>query len=94
FPHRVATRGCSQRRTRPDLYGWTRVLALLALALRVVPYSVDRGNFDPIWTAIMAAVIQLAVVASVYLAVVLEIVKRRSPSDPEAVEGPSDGPDP
>ncbi|MFM9077275.1 MAG: hypothetical protein ACKORM_03460, partial [Solirubrobacterales bacterium] len=84
----------SQRRTLAYLYGWTMVLALLALALRFVPYSDDRGNFDPVWTAIMAAVILLAVVASVYLAVVLEIVKRRSPSDPEAVEGPPDGPDP
>lgn len=93
FHHRFANLGFSQRRTLAYLYGWTMVLALLALALRFVPYSDDRGNFDPIWTAIMAAVILLAVVASVYLAVVLEIVKRRSPSDPEVVEGPPEGPD-
>ncbi len=82
FHHRFANLGFSQRRTLAYLYGWTLVLALLALALRFVPYSDDRGNFDPVWTAIMAAVILLAVVASIYLAVVLEIVKRRSPREP------------
>ncbi len=92
FHHRFANLGFSQRKTLAYLYGWTSVLALLALALRFVPYSDDRGNFDPLWTAIMAAVILLAVVASIYLAVVLEIVKRRSPR--EAADGPSgDDPD-
>ena len=81
FHHRFANLGFSQRRTLAYLYGWTLVLALLALALRFVPYSDDRGNFDPLWTALMAAVILMAVVASVYLALVLEIVKRRSPSE-------------
>ena len=89
FHHRFANMGFSQRKTLAYLYGWTLILALLALALRFVPYSDDRGNFDPLWTVIMAAVILLAVVASVYLAVVLEIVKRRSPR--EAAEGPSEG---
>ena len=89
FHHRFANLGFSQRKTLAYLYGWTLVLALLALALRFVPYSDDRGNFDPVWTAIMAAVILLAVAASVYLAIVLEIVKRRSPR--EAVGEAADG---
>ena len=51
------------------------LLALLALALRFVPYSDDRGNFDPIWTALMVVVIVAAIAVSVYLVIVLEIVK-------------------
>ena len=47
FHHRMANIGFSQRRTLAYLYGWTLVLAGLALALRFVPYSDDRGNFDP-----------------------------------------------
>ena len=31
------------------------VMAALALALRFVPYSDDHGNFDPFWTAVIAA---------------------------------------
>lgn len=82
FHHRMANKGFSQRRTLAYLYGWTAVLAGLALALRFVPYSDDRGNFDPVWTAIMAVVLVAALAASVYLAIVLEILKpavRRPP---------------
>ncbi|MCO5316011.1 MAG: undecaprenyl/decaprenyl-phosphate alpha-N-acetylglucosaminyl 1-phosphate transferase [Solirubrobacterales bacterium] len=78
FHHRMSNIGFSQRRTLVYLYGWTLVLALLALALRFVPYSDNRGNFDPVWTAIMAIVLLVALVVSVYLAVVLEIIKRPS----------------
>ena len=46
FHHRFANIGFSQRRTVLYLYGWTLVLAMLALALRFVPYSDDHGNFD------------------------------------------------
>ncbi|MDP9228899.1 MAG: undecaprenyl/decaprenyl-phosphate alpha-N-acetylglucosaminyl 1-phosphate transferase [Actinomycetota bacterium] len=77
FHHRMANIGFSQRRTLKYLYGWTLILALLALALRFVPYSDDRGNFDPFWTAVMAALLALALVASVYLIDVLEILKLR-----------------
>lgn len=76
FHHRMANKGFSQRRTLVYLYGWTLVLALLALAIRFVPYSDDRGKFDPLWTAIMAVVLLVALAVSVYLAVVLEIIKR------------------
>ena len=53
FHHRMANIGFSQRRTIAYLYGWTLVMAGVALALRFVPYSDDRGNFDPGWTAVM-----------------------------------------
>ena len=55
FHHRMANIGFSQRRTLAYLYGWTLVMAGLALALRFVPYSDDHGHFDALWTAVMAA---------------------------------------
>ena len=88
FHHRMANKGFSQRRTLAYLYGWTLVLALLALALRFVPYSDDRGNFEPGWTALMAVVILAALAVSVYLVYVLEIIKlRRDPPDRGEVPG-------
>lgn len=77
FHHRMANIGFSQRRTLAYLYGWTLVMAGLALALRFVPYSDDRGNFDPAWTAVMGACLLGALAASVYLVEVLEILKLR-----------------
>ena len=77
FHHRMANIGFSQRRTLAYLYGWTLVLAGLALALRFVPYSDDRGNFDLAWTIVMVLLILLALAASVYVIVVLEILKLR-----------------
>jgi UDP-GlcNAc:undecaprenyl-phosphate GlcNAc-1-phosphate transferase len=77
FHHRMANIGFSQRRTLAYLYGWTLVMAALALALRFVPYSDNRDNFDPLWTAVMAACLLAALAASVYLVYVLEILKLR-----------------
>jgi UDP-GlcNAc:undecaprenyl-phosphate GlcNAc-1-phosphate transferase len=77
FHHRMADIGFSQRRTLLYLYGWTMVMAALALALRFVPYSDDHGHFDPLWTAVMAAFGLLALAASVYLVDVLEILQLR-----------------
>lgn len=77
FHHRMANIGFSQRRTIAYLYGWTAALAALALALRFVPYSDDRGDFDPVWTAVMVAFLLLAVWASIRLLVALEILKLR-----------------
>ena len=53
FHHRMANIGFSQRRTLLYLYGWTLVMAALALALRFVPYSDDHGHFDALWTAVI-----------------------------------------
>jgi UDP-GlcNAc:undecaprenyl-phosphate GlcNAc-1-phosphate transferase len=77
FHHRMADIGFSQRRTLLYLYGWTAVMAALALALRFVPYSDDHGNFDPLWTTVMGLFGVLAIAASVYLVEVLEILKLR-----------------
>ncbi len=95
FHHRMANIGFSQRRTLVYLYGWTLVLALLALALRFVPYSDDQGNFDPLWTVIMAVVLLAALAVTVYLAIVLEILKRPRWRDEGTGPGDSaDGEDP
>jgi UDP-GlcNAc:undecaprenyl-phosphate GlcNAc-1-phosphate transferase len=77
FHHRMANIGFSQRRTLLYLYGWALVLAGLALALRFVPYSDNHGHFNIAWTAVMAACGAAALAASVYLVVVLEILKLR-----------------
>jgi UDP-GlcNAc:undecaprenyl-phosphate GlcNAc-1-phosphate transferase len=77
FHHRMANIGFSQRRTLAYLYGWTLVMAGLALALRFVPYSDDHGNFDALWTAVMAVLLLAALAASVYLVEVLEILNLR-----------------
>lgn len=90
FHHRMANIGFSQRRTLLYLYSWSMVLALLALALRFVPYSDDRGNFEIGWSVLMAAVILFAIAVTVYIVYVLEIIKlRRSGRD----EGESGSPE-
>lgn len=88
FHHRMENIGFSQRRTLAYLYGWTAIMAALALALRFVPYSDDHGNFDALWTAVMALFGLLALAASVYLVYVLEILKLRrfGRVDPETGE--------
>jgi UDP-GlcNAc:undecaprenyl-phosphate/decaprenyl-phosphate GlcNAc-1-phosphate transferase len=77
FHHRMANLGFSQRRTLAYLYGWALILAGLALALRFVPYSDDHGNFDPAWTAVIVVVGIIAIAASVYLLLALEVLKLR-----------------
>jgi UDP-GlcNAc:undecaprenyl-phosphate/decaprenyl-phosphate GlcNAc-1-phosphate transferase len=87
FHHRMANIGFSQRRTVAYLYGWTLVMAGLALALRFVPYSDDRGHFDALWTAVMVVCLLIALLYSVYLVYVLEILKlRRGRLNPETGE--------
>ena len=88
FHHRMANIGFSQRRTLAYLYGWTLTMAGFALALRFVPYSDDHGNFDALWTVVMAVFGLLALAASVYLVYVLEILKLRrfGRVDPETGE--------
>src|SRR5919199_462831 len=75
FHHRFANIGFSPRRTAMYLYGWTLSLAALALALRFVPYSDDHGHFDLVWSLVLGAFGVGAVAASVYLVLVLEILK-------------------
>jgi UDP-GlcNAc:undecaprenyl-phosphate GlcNAc-1-phosphate transferase len=77
FHHRFANIGFSQRKTVLYLYAWTLSLAALALALRFVPYSEDSGKLNPGWTAVILAFAAVALAASIYLVVVLEILKFR-----------------
>jgi UDP-GlcNAc:undecaprenyl-phosphate GlcNAc-1-phosphate transferase len=77
FHHRFANIGFSQRRTVLYLYGWTLSLAALALAMRFVPYSDDDGTLHAGWTLVIVAFALIAVAASVYLVIVLEILKFR-----------------
>lgn len=77
FHHRFANIGFSQRRTVLYLYGWSLSLALLALALRFVPYSDEAGHLRPGWAALLGVFGAIAVAASVYVVYVLEILKFR-----------------
>ena len=75
FHHRMDRIGFSTRRTVLYLYAWTLMLALLAMALRFVPYSDNGGDLHLGWTLVMAALLLGALVASAYLVYVLEILK-------------------
>ena len=75
FHHRLTRIGFSQRRTVLYLYGWTLSLAALALAMRFVPYSDDDGALNAGWTLLILGFGLVALAASVYLVVVLEILK-------------------
>jgi UDP-GlcNAc:undecaprenyl-phosphate GlcNAc-1-phosphate transferase len=87
FHHRMANIGFSQRRTVAYLYAWTLVMALMALALRFVPYSDNHGHFDALWTVVLGVLIAIALAYSVYLVYVLEILKlRRGRINPETGE--------
>jgi UDP-GlcNAc:undecaprenyl-phosphate GlcNAc-1-phosphate transferase len=77
FHHRFANIGFSQRRTVLYLYGWTLSLAALALAMRFVPYSDDDGTLNAGWTAVIGGFGLVALAASLYLVLVLEILKFR-----------------
>ncbi len=75
FHHRFANIGFSQRRTVLYLYGWTLSLAALALAMRFVPYSDDDGTLNAGWALVIGAFALVAFAASIYLVIVLEILK-------------------
>ena len=77
FHHRFANIGFSQRRTVLYLYGWTLSLAALALAMRFVPYSEDDGTLNAGWALVIAGFGLIAFAASLYLVLVLEILKFR-----------------
>jgi len=76
FHHRMANIGFSQRRTLAYLYGWTIILAGMALALRFVPYHLHH-RWHPIWAVVLGLCGVLTLVASIYLVYVLEILKLR-----------------
>ena len=93
FHHRMARIGFSQRKTVAYMYGWTLLLAGVAIALRFVPYSDHHGHYHAGWVLVMVALGVIALAASVYLVYVLEILKfknRRAEqlkeADPETSE--------
>ena len=75
FHHRMARIGFSQRKTVAYLYGWTLMLAGVAIALRFIPYSDHHGHYRAGWLTLMIVIALLALAASVYLVYVLEILK-------------------
>ena len=93
FHHRLARVGFSQRRTVLYLYAWTVLLAGLAVALRFIPYTDNHGSFNLGWALLLGAVALFVVGASVYLVIVLEILKLKRlrawqmrRTDPETTE--------
>jgi UDP-GlcNAc:undecaprenyl-phosphate GlcNAc-1-phosphate transferase len=82
--------GFSQRRTVAYLYAWTATMAGLAVALRFVPYSDGHGNFRLGWSVVMIGLLLASLAASVYLVLVLEILKwkrwRMRTADPGTAE--------
>jgi UDP-GlcNAc:undecaprenyl-phosphate/decaprenyl-phosphate GlcNAc-1-phosphate transferase len=75
--HRMARIGFSNRRTIAYLYGWTLMLAGLALALRFIPYSDHKGHLHTGWALVVVGLGLIGAAASVYLVYVLEILKFR-----------------
>ncbi|HEY5693636.1 MAG TPA: MraY family glycosyltransferase [Gaiellaceae bacterium] len=86
--HRFLRRGFSQRRAALTIWGWCTTLAAAAFATRFVPFRA-HGVWHLWWTLLAAAIGLAAVLFSVYVVYVLEIVKlgnriqrRRKPDDP------------
>jgi UDP-GlcNAc:undecaprenyl-phosphate GlcNAc-1-phosphate transferase len=77
FHHRMARIGFSQKKTVAYLYGWTVMLAGVAIAARFIPYSDHHGHYRLGWSLLMGAILLIALAASVYLVYVLEILKFR-----------------
>jgi UDP-GlcNAc:undecaprenyl-phosphate GlcNAc-1-phosphate transferase len=75
FHHRLARIGFGPRRTVFYFYGWTLMLAGLALALRFVPYSDHHGHLHTGWSLVMGGLGVIVGAASIYLIYVLEILK-------------------
>jgi UDP-GlcNAc:undecaprenyl-phosphate GlcNAc-1-phosphate transferase len=86
--HRFLRRGFSQRRAALTIWAWCISLAAAAFATRFVPFRA-HGVWHPWWTLLAAGIAFVAVLFSVYVVYVLEIVKlgnriqrRRKPGDP------------
>jgi UDP-GlcNAc:undecaprenyl-phosphate GlcNAc-1-phosphate transferase len=77
FHHRLTRIGFSQRRVVLYLYAWAGSLAMVAVALKYVPYNDDRDHYDPLWTSVVGVVVLAVLAFSAYLVVLLEIVKLR-----------------
>jgi UDP-GlcNAc:undecaprenyl-phosphate GlcNAc-1-phosphate transferase len=72
FHHRMARIGFSQRKTVAYLYGWSLLMATLAVGLRLVSHE---HRHQPGWIALLALLALVCLAASIYLVYVLEIFK-------------------
>jgi UDP-GlcNAc:undecaprenyl-phosphate GlcNAc-1-phosphate transferase len=72
FHHRMARIGFSQRKTVAYLYGWSILMAGLAVALRLITHH-ERQHTD--WLVFLGVLAVICLAASVYLVYVLEIFK-------------------
>jgi UDP-GlcNAc:undecaprenyl-phosphate GlcNAc-1-phosphate transferase len=86
--HRFLRRGFSQRRAAITIWGWCITLAAAAFATRFVPFRA-HGVWHLWWTLLAASIGFVAVLFSIYVVYVLEIVKlgnriqkRRKSDDP------------
>jgi UDP-GlcNAc:undecaprenyl-phosphate GlcNAc-1-phosphate transferase len=86
--HRFLRRGFSQRRAAITIWSWCITLAAAAFATRFVPFRA-HGVWHPWWTLLAASIGFVAVLFSIYVVYVLEIVKlgnriqkRREADDP------------
>jgi UDP-GlcNAc:undecaprenyl-phosphate GlcNAc-1-phosphate transferase len=77
FHHRFFTIGWGQRKTVLALYGWCALMCAVAITLRFLPYD-EPGGGGLAASLALAGAFFVALVASVYLIYVLEILKWRS----------------
>ena len=76
--HRFLRRGFSQRRAALTIWAWCLSLSGAAFATRFVPFRA-HGVWHPWWTVLASGVGLVAVLFSVYVVYVLEIVKLGNP---------------
>jgi UDP-GlcNAc:undecaprenyl-phosphate/decaprenyl-phosphate GlcNAc-1-phosphate transferase len=74
FHHRMARIGFSQRKTVAYLYGWSLLMAALAVALRLIAH---HHRHQPGGIAVLILLALACLAASIYLVYVLEIFKFR-----------------
>jgi UDP-GlcNAc:undecaprenyl-phosphate GlcNAc-1-phosphate transferase len=76
--HRFLNIGFSQRRAAVTMWLWCASLAGAALATRFVPFR-EGGEWHPLETLLVAAIALAAIVFSIYVVYLLEIVKLMNP---------------
>ena len=76
--HRFVNIGFSQRRAAVTMWAWCATLAAAALATRFVPFR-EGGRWHPWGTLAVAAIGAAAIVFSLYIVYLLEIVKLANP---------------
>jgi len=75
FHHRFANIGFSQRRAALYVYAWCVSLSAFALAVRFVPSHED--GWDPVSVLVLGGFAVMALISSVYVVLLLEIIKLR-----------------